>query len=481
MSTEHFDVLIVGAGISGIGAAHHLGERCPGRTYAILEGRDRIGGTWDLFRYPGIRSDSDMHTLGFRFKPWEAKRAIADGDAILDYLDETAREGHIDEHIRFGHHVDRASWSSEDARWTVEATKKDGEAVQLSCNFLFMCSGYYDYAEGHAPRFEGQESFEGPIVHPQHWPKDLDYAGKKVVVIGSGATAVTLVPAMAETAAHVTMLQRTPTYIAALPWEDAIANALKERLSPETAYAITRWKNILMSQLIYTVSKKAPDRMRRFLEKGVREHLGDDYPIEKHFRPPYGPWDQRLCLAPDGDFFVSIREGKASVVTDHIDRFTTHGIRLKSGEELEADIIVSATGLKLQFLGGVDVHIDGEPLVAHEHMSYKAMMVSDVPNLAFSVGYTNASWTLKADLTSEYVCRLLNHMEARGYRTCTPRRDPSVDEAPFLDFSSGYVKRALHYLPKQGQKAPWKVKQNYFFDMFYLRHGKLDDGVMRFA
>ncbi len=478
---EHFDVIIVGAGISGIGGAYHLQDRCPGRSYVILEGRDQIGGTWDLFRYPGIRSDSDMHTLGFRFKPWRAKRAIADGDAILEYLDETVREGGIGEHIRFGHHVDRASWSSEDARWTVEATTKAGETVRLTCNFFFGCSGYYDYEGGHAPRFEGQDDFEGTIVHPQHWPKDLDYAGKEVVVIGRGASAATVVPAMSQTAANVTMLQRTPTYILAMPWEDPIANALKERLSPDAAYAVTRWKNVFMSMLIYHASKRAPEQMRKLLEKGVRAHLGDDYPVEKHFNPPYGPWDQRLCLAPDGDFFTAIKEGKASVVTDRIERITARGIRLASGEELEADIIVSATGLKLQFLGGIEVEVDGERLVPNEHMSYKAMMLSDVPNLAFCVGYTNASWTLKADLTSEYVCRLLNHMERGGYRTCTPRSDPSVGEAPFLDFSSGYVQRALHYLPKQGERSPWKVKQNYLFDVLYLRHGALDDGVMQFS
>lgn len=477
--TEHFDVLIVGAGISGIGAAYHLHERCPGRTYAILENRERIGGTWDLFRYPGIRSDSDMHTLGFRFKPWEARRAIADGDSILEYLEETATEGQIHEHIRFGHHVDRASWSSDDARWTVEATRA-GETVRLTCNFLFMCSGYYDYEGGYAPRFEGQDRFRGTIVHPQQWPEDLDYAGKRVVVIGSGATAVTLVPAMADTAAHVTMLQRTPTYILSLPWEDAIANALKERLPPKVAYAATRWKNVMMGMLIFTLSRRAPERMRKLIVESARKQLGDDYPVEKHFNPPYSPWDQRLCLAPDGDFFQAIREGKASVVTDHIDTFTETGIRTRSGEELEADVIVTATGLKLKFLGGVEVSVDGEQIVPSEHMTYKAMMLSDVPNLALTFGYTNASWTLKADLTSEYVCRLLNHMEAHGYRACTPRSDPSMPEIPFLDFTSGYVQRGLPYLPRQGERPPWRVKQNYFFDMFYLRHGPLDDGVMRF-
>jgi len=482
VGTEHFDVLIVGAGISGIGAAFHVQDRCPGRTYAILEGRDAIGGTWDLFRYPGIRSDSDMHTLGFRFKPWVHEKAIADGPSILDYLHETAEEHGIDAHIRYHHWVKRASWSSDDARWTVTVDRKDtGEQVALTCNFLFMCSGYYDYDQGHAPEFEGQDDFGGERIHPQHWPEDLDYAGKRVVVIGSGATAVTLVPAMAETAAHVTMLQRTPTYILAAPERDAIANRLREKLPPQVAYGLTRWKNVFFSQLVYHACQKAPDAMRALLKKGVRAYLGDDFDVEKHFDPPYAPWDQRLCLAPEGDIFEAIKRGDASVVTDTIERFTEDGILLASGEHLDADIVVTATGLKLLFLGGMTVDVDGEEVRAQDKMTYKAMMLSDVPNLALCFGYTNASWTLKADLTSEYVCRLLNHMDRHGYRYCVPRRDPDVSEVPFLDFSSGYVQRALEDLPRQGDRTPWRVKQNYLVDVVYLRHAPVDDDVMQFG
>ena len=479
--TEHFDVLIVGAGISGIGAACHLGQRCPDHTYAILEGRERIGGTWDLFRYPGIRSDSDMYTLGFSFEPWKQQEAIADGPAILEYLRHTAEEHDVLRHVRFGHHVTRASWSSEDARWTVEATNKaTGEQVRLTCGFLFMCSGYYDYAQGHAPHFPGQERFAGRIVHPQFWTPDVEYAGKRVVVIGSGATAVTLVPELAKQAAHVTMLQRSPTYILTQPRKDRLANALRRFLPGQLAYDATRWKNVLAALAFFQLSRRIPARIKKLLVEQVRRQLPAGFDVEKHFTPTYNPWDQRVCLVPDGDLFEAIRSGRASVVTDQIETFTETGIRLRSGQELPADVIVTATGLRVLILGRVEVSIDGEPVDFSKTMSYRAMMFSDVPNLALSFGYTNASWTLKADLTAEYVCRLLLHMRRHGYRTCVPRRDESVPEAPFLDFSSGYVQRALAELPKQGARAPWKLRQNYVLDRLELRRADVDDGVLRF-
>ncbi len=481
--SEHVDVVVVGAGISGIGAAYHLQKNCPTRTYVILEGRADLGGTWDLFRYPGIRSDSDMHTLGFRFRPWKEEKAIADGDAILRYLRETVQEHGIDRHIRYRHMVERASWSSTDAKWTVEAVRKDtGETVKLTCNFLFMCAGYYDYAEGYSPEFPGRERFEGRVVHPQKWSEDVEYAGKRVIVIGSGAPAVTLVPELAKKAAHVTMLQRSPTYIVSRPAEDAIANRLRRKLPSKLAYGLTRWKNVLLGQAFFTASRRAPKQVKKLILAGVRKQLGPDYDVETHFTPRYDPWDERLCLVPDGDMFTAIREGRASVVTDQIETFTEKGIRLRSGRELEADLIVTATGLKVMFLGGAELWVDGKRVHPNETMSYKAMMLSDVPNMALSFGYTNASWTLKSDLTDEYVCRLLNHMERHGYRTCVPRRnDPSVTEIPFLDFSSGYIKRALPNLPKQGSRAPWKLHQNYLMDIVTLRHGKVDDGVMQFS
>jgi monooxygenase len=481
-SPEHLDVLIVGAGLSGIGAAWHLQDRCPGKSYAILEARDDLGGTWDLFRYPGIRSDSDMHTLGYRFKPWTETKSIADGPAILEYVRRTARESGIDKRIRFGHRVLAAEWSSEAARWTVEAERgEDGERVRLTCDFLWACSGYYRYDEGFTPKFEGEERFAGPIVHPQHWPEDLDYAGKRVVVIGSGATAVTLVPAMAEKAAHVTMLQRSPTYIASLPAEDGVAAALRRHLPERTAYAAVRWKNVLIQTLFYQLSRRRPELVKRLIRKGVQRSLPPDFDIDKHFKPHYNPWDQRMCLVPDGDLFRALSDGSASVVTDTIASFTEGGIELASGEELEADVIVTATGLNLLFLGGIRLAVDGEAVDVPSTMAYKGMMLSGVPNMAFTVGYTNASWTLKADLTSEYVCRLLNHMEAHGYRRCVPEVDPSVTEQPLLDFTSGYVLRSLDRFPKQGSKEPWKLRQNYVFDIRTIRRGAIDDGAMRFS
>jgi monooxygenase len=480
---EHLDVLIVGAGLSGIGAAHHLQEAFPGRSYAIFEAREELGGTWDLFRYPGIRSDSDMHTLGYRFKPWTAAKSISDGEAILDYVRETARDGRIDTKIRFQHRVVRAEWSSEEALWSVEAERVDSdERVRLTCSYLWVCSGYYRYDEGFTPEFPGAEDFSGEIVHPQHWPEELDYSGKRVVVIGSGATAVTLVPAMAEKAAHVTMLQRSPTYIASLPAEDPIANGLRRFLPDKAVYTIVRWKNVMIQALIFQLSRRRPRAIKRFIRRGVERSLPAGYDIDKHFRPKYNPWDQRMCLVPNGDLFKVIRDGDATVVTDTIERFTEDGIKLDSGEQLEADVIVTATGLNLLFLGGMELVVDGEPVDIAEKMAYKGMMLSGVPNCAFTVGYTNASWTLKADLTSEYVCRVLAHMDAHGYRKSVPElSDPGVEEMPLLDFTSGYVQRSLDQFPKQGSKEPWKLRQNYVLDIRTIRRGPIADGAMQFS
>ncbi|WP_421737057.1 flavin-containing monooxygenase [Caulobacter sp.] len=480
MTTQHFDVLIVGAGLSGIGAGYHLQANCPGKTYAILEGRAAIGGTWDLFRYPGIRSDSDMYTLGYSFKPWRQAKAIADGPSILNYVRETAAEHGIDRHIRYGHHVKRASWSSDTATWTVEA-EHVGKIVSLTCNFLYMCAGYYDYAAGYTPDFAGVETFKGRIVHPQHWPADLDYAGKKVVVIGSGATAVTLVPEMAKTASHVTMLQRSPTYVVSRPAEDGVANWLRAKLPAMTAYGITRWKNVLMQMLFFNIARKKPEKTKAQLIELVRGHLGPDYDVETHFTPSYNPWDQRLCLVPDADLFDALKSGSASVVTDHIDTFTPTGLKLKSGQTLEADVVVTATGLQMQLLSGMEIVVDGKVADLSKSMSYKGMMFSDVPNLASAFGYTNASWTLKADLTSEYVCKLLNHMDRNGLAFCVPRLDESgMEVEPWLDFSSGYVQRAMAKFPKQGKKKPWKAYQNYALDLMALKLGRVDDGAMKF-
>ena len=482
-SLEHFDVLIVGAGLSGIGAACHLQRSCPQKTYAILEARDRIGGTWDLFRYPGIRSDSDMYTLGYGFRPWRDAKAIADGSSILEYVRDTAREHGVEEQIRFEHRVVRAEWSSEDARWTVEATRgEDSETVRLSASFLLMCSGYYRYDEGYTPEFHGAERFAGEIVHPQHWSEDVEYSGKRVIVIGSGATAVTLVPALAQRARHVTMLQRSPSYIVSLLAEDPIANALRRLLPAKLAYVIVRWKNVLLTLLSFQLSRRRPALIKGLVRRGVARRLPADFDIDTHFKPSYGPWDQRLCLVPDGDLFDAICAGSASIVTDSIDTFTEKGIRLASGAELEADLIVTATGLNLLALGGVQFVVDGDQVTLSERLSYKGMMLSGVPNMAVTFGYTNASWTLKCDLTCEYVCRLLKHMDERGYVQCTPEnRDPSVTEEPFIDFSSGYVLRAIDKFPRQGSKRPWRLYQNYALDIVALRYGGIDDAAMRFS
>jgi monooxygenase len=480
---DHVDVLIVGAGLSGIGAAHHLQERCPGKSYAILEARDSIGGTWDLFRYPGIRSDSDMHTLGYRFRPWTDSKSIAEGPKILRYIRDTAREGGIDRHIRFGHRAVAAEWSSAEARWTVEAERTDtGEAVTLTCGFLFVNSGYYRYDEGYTPEFPGLDRFAGQVIHPQHWPEDLDYAGKRVVVIGSGATAMTLVPALAQDAAHVTMLQRSPTYVVSMPGEDGIAIRLRRFLPDKAAYSIVRWKNVFLQGVSYRLSRKRPELMKKLLRKGVMKALPPGYDIDTHFKPRYNPWDQRLCLVPDADLFKTLGDGSAEIVTDRIQTFTESGVKLESGTELEADIVITATGLNLLFLGGMRLTVDGEEPDISRALTYKGMMLNDFPNFAYTLGYTNASWTLKADLTSEYICRLLNHMDVGGYRVCMPKiTDPSVTEEPLLDFNSGYVLRSLDHLPKQGSKEPWKLRQNYPVDLRMLRRGPIADGTMQFS
>jgi cation diffusion facilitator CzcD-associated flavoprotein CzcO len=485
MTPEHVDVLVVGAGISGIGAGVHLQRECPDRDFLIVEGRDDLGGTWDLFRYPGIRSDSDMYTLGYSFKPWTNAKAIADGPSILEYLRETVAEHGLADRIRFRHFVRAASWSSEDARWTVELERRgeDGsrETVHMRCAFLFMCTGYYDYEQGHSPEITGEADFAGPVIHPQQWPEDLDYAGRRVVVIGSGATAVTLVPELAKDAEHVTMLQRTPTYMVARPDEDAIANWLRAKLPSRLAYALTRWKNVLLGMYFYRRSRKDPERVKQFILDQIRPRLGEDV-VDEHFTPPYDPWDQRLCLVPNGDLFEAVEAGRAEVATDTIDRFTERGLVLSSGRELEADIVVKATGLKLKFLADLAITVDGRAIDVPEHHIYKGMMLSDVPNLAWSMGYTNASWTLKCDLTCGYVCRLLNHMSAHGYSACTPRlHGQDVGEAPLMDLSSGYVKRAMHRFPKQGVRAPWRLYQNYALDLAALKLGRVHDGVMEFS
>jgi len=475
---EHFDVVVVGAGISGIGAGYFLQRDCPDRSYVILEGRERLGGTWDLFRYPGIRSDSDMYTLGYSFKPWTEAKAIADGPSILRYLEETAREHGIDRHIRHQHRVVGASWSTPDARWTVTVERgAERERVKFTCNFLFMCSGYYNYDAGYLPQFEGREDFAGTIVHPQHWPEGLDYAGRRVVVIGSGATAVTLVPEMAKTAAHVTMLQRSPTYIVSRPSEDGIANWLRAKLPAKLAYRLTRFKNVGMQQLFYRIARKKPEKTKERIVQMVRDELGPDYDVATHFTPSYNPWDQRICLVPDADLFAAIRDKRASVVTDHVERFEADGIRLKSGDLLPADVIVTATGLDLQLMGGVPFTVDGQRVDPAQSLGYKAMMYSDIPNLASSFGYTNASWTLKSDLTCAYVCRLLNTMKKRGMRQATPRVGADVTREDFLSFTSGYVQRAIDRFPKQGDKRPWRVHQNYTLDLIDLKFGGIDEGM----
>ncbi len=491
---EHVDVLIVGAGLSGIGAGHWIQANCPWASYAIFEARDAIGGTWDLFRYPGIRSDSDMYTLGYSFRPWTQEKSIADGDSILDYIVDTAREEGIDQHIRFRHRIVSADWSSEEARWHVTArrtpdhdddpaaTGEEGDLVRLTCGFVFSCCGYYRYDHGHEPDFPGIEAFEGRLVHPQHWPEDLDYDGKQVVVIGSGATAVTLVPAMARTAGHVTMLQRSPTYIAPLPAKDPVATLLQKILPARWSGPVIRWFKALTTQASYNLSKRWPKAMRKVFRKLAESQLPKSFDVDTHFNPTYDPWDQRVCAVPDGDLFQSIKDGTSSVATDTIDTFTPTGIRLASGDELPADIVVSATGLELLFIGGMTVTVDGERVEASDRLMYKGMMLEGVPNMAAAIGYTNASWTLKCDLTCQYVTRLLNRMHETGMRQCTAVDEQGlVSDDPLLGLTSGYVQRAAHLFPKQGTRHPWRVYQSYLQDYRSLRRQGIDDGAMVFS
>ncbi len=478
---EELDVVIVGAGLSGIGAAVHLQRDCPGKTFALLEAREALGGTWDLFRYPGVRSDSDMYTLGYEFKPWPDARAIADGPSILRYVQQTADEHGIGPRIRYRHRVVAADWNAADARWTLSVARGDGQPpTQLRARFVLFCTGYYSYAQGYRPPFAGEARFAGTLVHPQFWPPGLDHAGKRVVVIGSGATAVTLVPEMARTAAHVTMLQRSPTYIVALPSRDPIAQGLKTVLPARWAYQLVRLKNVLLTMGLFGYLRQYPEQGARRIASLVRRALGPQFDVARHFTPRYKPWDQRLCLVPDGDLFKSLRSGKASIVTDTIDTFTEHGIRLQSGQELAADIVVTATGLQMNLLGDVKVSLGGQPVDLSQGLIYKGLMQSGLPNMANTLGYTNASWTLKADLTARYVCRLLRHMDRHGYAVCTPRYDPRVVHEPVLNFSSGYVQRALPMLPQQGDRKPWRLGQNYFSDVWTLRFGRIDDGVLGF-
>ncbi len=483
---HHVDVLIVGAGLSGIGAACHLQQQCPGASYLILEGRDAMGGTWDLFRYPGIRSDSDMYTMGYRFKPWRGGKVLADGPSIKAYIEETAAEGGVQQKVRFGHQVLSADWSSETACWTVRARRTDsGETVSYTCGLLYMCAGYYSYQEGYTPDFPHADSFKGQIVHPQYWPEDLDYSGKKVVIIGSGATAVTLLPAMAETAGHITMLQRSPTYMASRPVYDRLGQWLEKFLPARTAYALTRWKNIKLQRLVYWLTRKRPQMMRRFFIDRARRELGPDYDVEKHFTPRYNPWDERLCALPDNDLFRTIRSGQAEVVTDQIDRFTEQGILLASGRELQADIIVTATGLKLVMTGELEFSVDGARVNLADTWTYKGIMFSDIPNMVNTWGYINSSWTLRADLIADFVCRLVKKMQSSGMRQVTPRlrdEDRDMPARPWVDdFSAGYFQRASHLLPKQGDREPWVNCQNYTREQYLIGRAPLDDGVLEFS
>lgn len=479
-----FDVLIVGAGLSGIGAAAHLTMQCPNKSYAILEQRADMGGTWDLFRYPGIRSDSDMHTLGYRFKPWLHEKTIADGPSIWDYVRETAAEYAITPKVKFRHRVLSADWSSATARWTVTAQHEDsGETRVYTANFVFMCAGYYDYDKGYRPEFAGEADFAGQILHPQHWPKELDYAGKKVVVIGSGATAVTIVPVMARQAAKVTMLQRTPTWMVSQPAIDPFSKTVRKFLPEKTAYALTRFKNIWWQRLVYRRARSQPAKVAETLLGMARKELPASVDIDTHFTPPYGPWEQRMCLIPDSDMFKAISDGSAEIVTDHIDHFTATGIKLKSGAELDADIIVTATGLNLVTLGKTALSIDGKPTKLGDHFNYKGVMFSDMPNLASVFGYINASWTLKTDIVADYVCRLLKTMDAKGATIANPKLgDTNMPRLPFVsDFSSGYFARSIDALPANGDRHPWRVLQDYKAEKKILTKDAVDDGVIVFS
>jgi monooxygenase len=478
MSDKVFDVVVVGAGLSGIAAAHYLQRQCPDRSFVLLEGRDAIGGTWDLFRYPGIRSDSDMFTLGYTFRPWTSDAAIAGGGAIRQYIRDTAREEGVQERIRFRHRVTAADWDPRQARWTVQVDA-DGQPQTFHCRFLFFCSGYYDYARGHDPDFAGRADFAGRIVHPQHWPEDLDVTGKRVVVIGSGATAITLIPSLVDKAAHVTMVQRSPSYILALPGRDAIGRALQRVLPRKLAYRLIRWKNILLSTALFQFSRRRPEAMGRWLVQQAQRSSGV---ATKHLQPRYAPWDQRLCIAPDADLFTALRSGRASIVTEQVAGYTPAGLRLAGGEELPADIVVTATGLNLQLFGGARLSVDGQPVDVSRALSYKGMMLAGVPNLAMALGYTNASWTLKAELIARQVCRILNYLRDHRLDVCVPVHEGAAGETrPALDLQSGYIQRAGGALPRQGAHKPWRIYQNYLLDLLSLKFTPLRDGALRFG
>ena len=482
MTAEQFDVVIIGAGLSGVGTAHHLKTKHPSKRFVIFEARDAVGGTWDLFRYPGIRSDSDMFTLGYGFKPWRGPKAIAEGASILSYIREAAEEGGLQRHLRLGNRVVHAAWSSTDARWTLTIERaSDGAISYATCRFVFTCTGYYNYDSGFTPEFPGLDQFMGQVVHPQAWPAELDYAGKRVVVIGSGATAVTLVPALAAKASHVIMLQRTPTYVVSLPTRDRMVERLRATLPAKLAYRLVRWRNVAISMFFYNLARRRPQKTRARIEEMARRQLGPDFDVATHFSPPYQPWDQRLCIVPDGDLFKAIRNGRASVTTGRISGFTETGLRLESGGSVEADLVVTATGLRLQLLGGMTISVDGEPIDMSQKLTYRGCMYNGVPNLATAFGYTNASWTLKCDLTADYVCRLLRYMDRHGFDWCTPGRGADVpNPEPLLSFSSGYVTRSISTFPKQGPKTPWRVRQNYALDVMELKLAPINDGVMAF-
>ena len=475
------DVLIVGAGISGIGAAYHLQKRCPQQTYLIAEARADLGGTWDLFKYPGIRSDSDLFTFGYDFKPWTGEKAIADGPSIKAYIAETALENGIDRRILFQHRVVDTDWSIARRRWQVTLrNERSGEDLVIEARWVFTAAGYYRYDQGYAPRFPDQERFEGQIVHPQHWPQGLDYSGKRVVVIGSGATAVTLVPALTDRAAHVTMLQRTPSYVLPVPTRDPVARRLRPWLGQRLAHAITRRINIARQRWVYTLCQRYPNQARKLIRKWNAAMLPEGYPVDVHFNPPYDPWDQRLCAVPGGDLFKVISAGKASVVTDQIECFTPTGIRLRSGAHLEADLIVTATGLNLLPFGGIRPRIEGVPVQLSERVTFKGMLLSDVPNFATAVGYTASSWTLKIGLLCEHFCRLLNHMDRHGLEVCTPQVDLAMETVPLMNFGAGYVQRSIGELPRQGTWFPWAMSWNYYSDVKIFRKGRVDDPALRF-
>lgn len=479
---ERFDVVIIGAGLSGIGAACHLTRKTPSKSFVVLESRKEIGGTWDLFRYPGIRSDSDMHTLGYSFKPWKHEKSIADGSSILRYIHETAEEYDVQKNIRHGQKVEVVSWDSVKGVWTIILSKQGQNTTTISCSYIYSCTGYYRYDKGYMPEFSNLESFSGQIIHPQRWPDNFNYDGKTVVVIGSGATAITLVPAMAKSAKHVTMLQRSPTYVISSPSTDKLAAKIERFLPEKMAYMVTRWKNVIAQMILYRMSKRWPDYIRGKLIHWTKLQLGKDFDVDEHFSPQYKPWDQRLCLVPNGDLFKSLRKGSSSIVTDHIDQFYDKGIRLKSGKSLEADVVVTATGLELLALGGIKIEVDGKLVDIAETTQYKGMMLSDVPNLFFATGYTNASWTLKCDLTSEYVCRLINHLDKTNKNICVPRtKNSTLKQVMSIGLESGYVQRSIDKFPKEGIISPWKLHQNYFLDLIGLRFKSVKDDFMEFS